>query len=255
MVESGLTSTNPKELKGARAVIKGKITSAITGISSLEKNSDGSYDHSRISRTNVLSNRDKLVTNVDLMKKVHDRLCTFMDRGNTDAEEESILEKEEEYISSIEKKAHTALDMFDEYEILYKAFITAKNAKDDAQSKLEAEEMAKKKIEADIMGKEVAYLSAVEDYKSAKEAINEVLEPIKSLSAVEMKDSGDVMLCPAENLIDDVTSTFNKYKELYVEFSALLGSRGDAKEAIDARVNAKALKNLKNWSFRSSLVN
>ena len=39
--------------------------------------------------------------------------------------------------------------MFDEYEILYKAFITAKNAKDDAQSKLEAEEMAKKKIEAD----------------------------------------------------------------------------------------------------------
>ena len=67
MVESGLTSTNPKELKGARAVIKGKITSAITGISSLEKNSDGSYDHSRISRTNVVSNCDKLVTNVDLM--------------------------------------------------------------------------------------------------------------------------------------------------------------------------------------------
>ena len=128
MVESGLTSTNPKELKGARAVIKGKITSAITGISSLEKNSDASYDHSKISRKNVLSNRDKLVTNVGL-KKVHDRFCTFMDRGNTDEEEESILEKEEDYLSSIEKKAHKALDVFDEYEVSYNAFINVKIAK------------------------------------------------------------------------------------------------------------------------------
>ena len=54
LAEDALKATYPKVVKGARSYVKGKISSAVD------------FDHSKISRTNVLAAGDKLVTNLQL---------------------------------------------------------------------------------------------------------------------------------------------------------------------------------------------
>ena len=54
LAEDALKATYPKVVKGARSYVKGKISSAVD------------FDHSKISRTNVLAALDKLVTNLQL---------------------------------------------------------------------------------------------------------------------------------------------------------------------------------------------
>ena len=55
MSEEALKSTDASEIKNARAVIKGKVTSAVTTINALEKDIEGKFDHTAISRTNAVS--------------------------------------------------------------------------------------------------------------------------------------------------------------------------------------------------------
>jgi hypothetical protein len=47
--EDALKSTNEKVVKGAHSTVKDKISSAISSIEALEKNSAVDFDHSKIS--------------------------------------------------------------------------------------------------------------------------------------------------------------------------------------------------------------
>ena len=90
-----MKSTDPDVIKNARAVVKGKITSAVNSINALFKDTDGIFDHSKINRTNALTTHSKMVANLELIKGLHE---------------------DEEYVTEVELKAHKALDVHAEYE-------------------------------------------------------------------------------------------------------------------------------------------
>ena len=61
--------------------MKGKISSAVASINALVKDTAGDFDHSKISRTNVLATHDKLVANLKLFKGLHENYCIHRERG------------------------------------------------------------------------------------------------------------------------------------------------------------------------------
>ena len=95
--------------------MKGKITSAVNSINALVKDTAGKFDHSQISKTNALATHGKLLANVELIKGLHEIYCVHRERGKDDASEEALLEKDEEYVTEVELKAHKALNKHAEY--------------------------------------------------------------------------------------------------------------------------------------------
>ena len=161
--------------------------SPVNSINALVKDTDGKFDHSKKSKTNALSTPEKLVANLELVKNLHESFRIHRERGKDQTSEETLLEKDEEYITELELKAHKALDVFTEYE----EYFTAKEkAKAD---------------QADILKKEQALSSLKEDYFSDKKAVQEVMDTVKDVAAKDLKDNGYVSLCPAKNLVQSIT--------------------------------------------------
>ena len=246
MAEEALKSTDPTQIKNARSVVKGKVTSAVNSIEALEKNSAGEFIHAKISRTNALASKTKLDTNFELIRKLHEHYCSHRERGKDDAAEEALVDKDEEYITEIELNAHKALDVFTEYELSVaaqeKAKVDSEVKKAEDKARLEAEEIKSKKMEAEIVKRELALMFPKEAYLSDKKAAKEVLDKVKNVGAEHLKDSSEVLLCPAESMIQSLTKNFDSYKKSVFELAEMLGETGKSKEDIDRSVDMASLK-------------
>ena len=111
-------------------------------------------------------------------------------------------------------KAHQALDVFAKYE---KSFTN--------------------QMESDILKNELALSFPKESYFSDKKTIQEVMDAFKCVAANHLKDNSDVLLCPAENLIQSLTENFGSYKKSVFEFVEALSERGDSKDDIDKKAD------------------
>ena len=128
MLKKSLKSTNPEVIKNAQASVKGKITSTVNSINALVKYTDGKFDHSKKSKTNALSTPEKLVANLELVKNLHESFRIHRERGKDETSEETLIEKDEEYVTELDLKAHKALYVFTGYE---ESFAAREKAKDD----------------------------------------------------------------------------------------------------------------------------
>ena len=153
MYEEALKSTDPEVIKKARTAVKSRITSAVNSINALVKDTDGKFDHSKKSKTNALSTPEKLVANLELVKNLHESFRIHRERGKDQTSEETLLEKDEEYVTELELKAHKAIDVFIKYE---ESFAAREKAKAD---------------QVDILWKRLFLSSMKEDYFSNKKAI------------------------------------------------------------------------------------
>ena len=63
------------------------------------------------------------------------------------------------------------------------------------------------------------------------------METVKGIAPKHLKENDDVLLCPAEDLIQILTKTFERYKESVSEFVEALGEGGGSKEVIDERAD------------------
>ena len=96
-------------------VVKGACSSvaSINALcNALVKDTSGDFDHSKISRTNALAFYSKVVADLELIKGLHEIYCIQSRRGKDDTLEEALFEKDEEYVTNLELKAHQALDFF-----------------------------------------------------------------------------------------------------------------------------------------------
>ena len=85
-------------------------------------------------------------------------------------------------------------------------------------AKSKAEEVETKKMESDILKKELALSFPKEDYFSDKKTVQEVMDAVKDVAAKHLKDNSDVLLCPAKSLIQSLTKNFESYKKPVFEF-------------------------------------
>ena len=69
------------------------------------------------------------------------------------------------------------------------------------------------------------------------------METVKGIAPRHLKDNDDVLLCPAENLIQRLTKSFECYKNSVFKFVEALGEGGDSKDKIDERANMARMKN------------
>ena len=76
--------------------MKEKITFAGNSINALVKVTDGKFDYSKISRTSTLATQSNLVTNLKLIKGLHEIYCIHSKIWKDDTLEEAFLEKDEE---------------------------------------------------------------------------------------------------------------------------------------------------------------
>ena len=111
--QKALLSTDPQEIKAARSVIKGKLTSASNSFGGLNdlKVKDGKFDHEKINSESILVAHEKLITNFELVNKLHDVYCGYRERG----EDEALAVKDVEYLDEIEKKVCESLDVYSSY--------------------------------------------------------------------------------------------------------------------------------------------
>ena len=246
MAEEALKSTDPILIKNARSVVKGKVTSAVKSIEALDKDSAGEFDHTKISRTNALASKTKLETNFELVRKLHEHYCIYREKEKDDTSEEALVEKDENYITEVELNAHKALDVFAEYDCSFAAQEKAKadteTRKAEEKASFEAIEIKTKKMEAEIIKKELALMFPREAYLSDRKAAMEVVDKVKNVAAEHLKDSSEVLLCPAESMIQSLTKNFESYKKSVFELAEMLGDKGDSKEEIDKRVDMASMK-------------
>ena len=55
------------------------------------------------------------MVNLELVNGLREVYCVHRERGEDDASEEALLEKDEEYVTEVELKAHKALNKHAEY--------------------------------------------------------------------------------------------------------------------------------------------
>ena len=75
-------------------------------------------------------------------------------------------------------------------------------------AKSKAEEVETKKMESDILKKELALSFPKEDYFSVKKTIQELMDAVKDVATKHLMDNNDVLVCPAESLIQSPTKNF-----------------------------------------------
>ena len=84
-----------------------------------------------------------------MVTKLHELYCVHRERGKDEASEEELIAKEEEYISEIELKAHTGMDLHAKYERS-----VARNGKAKSELlKLEVAQQVKAETDADKLRK------------------------------------------------------------------------------------------------------
>ena len=100
-----LKSIDLRIVKVASSSVKKKVSSAVARINVLATDAKDDFDHEKISRTNVIASHSKLETNLKLFKDLHEVYCDLRDKGENEASEEAILEKDEKYPSETELPA------------------------------------------------------------------------------------------------------------------------------------------------------
>ena len=115
--------------------------------------------------------------------------------------------------------------------------------KEEDRAKSKADEVKTKRWESDILRRELALPFLKEAYFSDKKAIQEAMETVKGIAPRHLKDNDDVLLCPAEDLIQRLTKTFECYKKSVFEFVEALSEGCGSKDKIDERADMAMIKN------------
>ena len=68
------------------------------------------------------------------------------------------------------------------------------------------------------------------------------MDAVKDVATKHLMDNNDVLVCPAESLIQSLTKNFGSYKKSVSEFVEVLSEGGDSKEDIGEKADMALLK-------------
>ena len=97
------------------------------------------------------------------------------------------------------------------------------------------------KFNDEIFKKEEELAGNKDDYLGAKRLNQEILEPLRNVTAKDMPGSSEIMLCPANDMIQDFPKRFEEYKRTVHKLEELLADRGDPKDDVKRRMDIGAL--------------
>ena len=104
--EAALSSTNTDEVKKARAVVKGKITTTFNKLESKLTVQPGvEYDHKLISKSEVKDYYEDLETNFKLFKGLHERFCNLRETKD-ETELENLAVEDATYYDGVASKVY-----------------------------------------------------------------------------------------------------------------------------------------------------
>ena len=125
-----------------RSTIQGSMTSMRKRLDKLLAKTDGKFDHDNIKRLSVQRDHTDLEKLLESFKTIHQAYQHYGTVGKDEPEEESLVEKQEQYYDEVVDKVYQSLQLIADYEKSHKIYEAAQPDSDLA--KKEAEEKAKK---------------------------------------------------------------------------------------------------------------
>ena len=80
------------------------------------------------------------------------------------------------------------------------------------RAKPEVDPVRLEKLNDEIVKKEEKLARNKDEYLGEKRLNQEILEPLKNITAKDMPGSSEIMLCPANEIIQDFPKKFDQYK-------------------------------------------
>ena len=114
--EAALSSTDADEVKKARAVVKGKITTTVNKLQiKLTVQPGVEYDHKLISKSEVKDYCEDLETNFKLFKGLHERFCNLRETKD-ETELENLAVEDATYYDGVASKVYLIRDKKEEFD-------------------------------------------------------------------------------------------------------------------------------------------
>ena len=219
--QAALKSKDLPEVKKARAVIKGQLTTAVNRLDTIFGQKDGDeFDHKSISKSEVKQIEAKFNENFDLFQKLHQKCCEMRDVGKDDIEEEANVKKDEEYAEEVTNKAFPLLDQIVEYNRSLADFEGKKAAK-------KAKEAANETLIDSIPEKEKKYQKALDDFHNSKENAVQVAKCLEGIELEDLLDSSVVHIQPADSVKESLNKDFEGLAVRASDLTSALETRGD----------------------------
>ena len=173
-VQEIVSTKDPEDIKKRRSTIKGKLTSIQNQMADLLEKTAGSFDHTKIKRTRVLTDLATLKKSQENFEIIHDAYMHYRVEGKDETNEEALVLKQEKYYFEVIDKICESLDLYDKYEDSYKIFLAAQPdpdlAKKEAEEKSTKEALAKQlKDEEELQKQETESASKIEEERIRKE--------------------------------------------------------------------------------------
>ena len=224
--------TDPVVVYRTRTVIKGQVTSAIKKLERiLVKTEAGIFDHCSLNRSELVHAHKKLEDNFKLLQKLHLRYCECRAIGQDDEEEDSLAEKDGEYIDTVESKVFPVLELYREY--------------DKSYAKFEAREVNKEKYIDRIPTLEKEFKQAVDVLESSKDSASKVAECLDRIDVEDLVKSEEIKIQPASTVKLNLAKTFEDVTCKAAEYTSALEAQGESSAEIEQKVKFMYQEELK----------
>ena len=210
--EEATKSADPAVISKARGFIKGQVTSVVKKLERvLVKSETGVFEHQSLNRSELTHTRKKLEDNFQLFQRLHTRYCEHRAVGDTDEDEENLVDKDAEYLEAVESKVFPLLELYADYDKSFK-FI-------DKIPALENE-----------------FEQAVDVYNNSKMSAATIVECLDKIAVEDLIKSDEIKIQPASTTKANLRGAFDTAAVKFTELISALEARGNAEKKIELEV-------------------
>ena len=167
--EEVISSKDPDLIKKRRGNFQGMMTTVCKNLVRLLVKTAGKFDHVRIQRIQVLELQVKLKELQKSFETLHQAYQEYRDPGKDEADEEALVEKQDQHFFEVTDKIYGSLQLVADYEESFQLYKAAKT--DPELAKKEAEEKSTKEALVKQLKAEEALQKQEADEKSSRNLI------------------------------------------------------------------------------------